>query len=309
MDRLLSMRTFARVVDAGSFAAAARELDLNQAVVTRLVADLEHHLGARLLQRTTRSMHLTDAGAAYLERCRAILAQVEAAEAVVRRGQEHPAGRVRLALPLLFGIDVLPARLLELRRRYPDIVLDVSLLDRPVDLVQEGFDLAVVTSLSPAAGMNTISRPMFDMPFSLCAAPAYLARRGKPKTPADLAGHDCIGAYHSVLGQQWTLKHSDGRQESVPVNVVLWAGDMRLMRESVRAGAGIGVMSQRAIAVDHASTLLEPVLQDWHIGSLAFSLVYPSRDFLPARVKAVIDFILEESRQPGVAQLPLRKRS
>lgn len=303
------MRTFVRVVDAGSFAGAARELDLNQAVVTRLIADLEQHLGARLLQRTTRSMHLTDAGNAYLSHCRTILAEVEAAETVVRQGQETPSGRVRMALPLLFGTDVLPKRLPELRRRYPDIVLDVNLLDRPLDLINEGFDMAVVTSLNPpAGGASIISRPLFEMQFCLCASPDYLQRYGEPGKPADLSDHACIGVYHSVQGDTWSLK-SGPREQNVPVKVVLWAGDMRLMRESVRNGVGIGVMSQRAIAADAQAGLLRPVLPQWQIGTLGFSMVYPSRQFIPARVRAVIDFIVEETRNVPFPPKPLNRRN
>lgn len=303
------MRTFVRVVDAGSFAAAARELDLNQAVVTRLVADLEHHLGARLLHRTTRTMHLTETGNAYLGHCRRILSEVEAAEAVVREGQEAPAGRVRIALPLLFGTDVLPRHLPDLRRRYPDIVLDVHLLDRPVDLIQEGFDMAVVSSLNPpAGGASIISRPLFELGFSLCAAPEYLRQHGEPKRPADLAEHACIGVYQSVQGEEWRLK-SGNREQRVPVKVVLWAGDMRLMRESVRNGVGIGVMSQRAIAADQQAGLLQPVLPQWQIGSVEFSVVYPSRQFIPARVRAVIDLMFEETRKAPLATKPVCSRN
>lgn len=295
------MRTFTRVVDAGSFAGAARELDLNQAVVTRLVADLEQHLGARLLQRTTRSMSLTEAGAAYLSRCRTILEQVEAAELAVCQGQEQPAGRVRIALPMLFGTDVLPDRLKDFRQRFPKIVLDVTLLDRPIDLVNEGFDLAVVTSLHGPGSGSIVSRPMFDMPFSLCASPDYLARHPAPKTPAELAGHACVGVFHSVVGEQWSMSAKDGRQATVPVDIVLWAGDMRLMRESVRSGIGIGVLSCRAIATDQLAGLLVPVLPEWRIGSLSLSLTYPGREFIPARVRAVIDFILEEADRAAPA--------
>ncbi|MDB5796872.1 MAG: LysR family transcriptional regulator [Paucimonas sp.] len=304
MDRLLSMRTFVRVVDAGSFAGAARQLDLNQAVVTRLVADLEQHLGARLLHRTTRSMQLTEAGAGYLSHCRSILAEIDAAEAGVARGQEHRAGRVRLALPLLFGTDVLPARLLEFRRRYPDIVLDVSLLDRPVDLVNEGFDMAVVSSLHQPAAGTSIFRELFTMPFSLCASAAYLQAHPAPATPAGLAAHDCIGVYHSLLGENWTLTSERGEHATVPVHVVLWASDVRLIRESVRSGIGIGVMSQRAIAADQAAGLLVPVLPGWKLGELRFALIYPGREFVPARVRAVIDFILEGTREEA-GSLPL----
>lgn len=298
MDRLLSMRTFARVVDAGSFAGAARELDLNQAAVTRLIADLEQHLGARLLHRTTRSLHLTDAGAAYLARCRGILAEVDEAEALVRQGQDEPAGKVRIALPPLFGTDVLPQTLKALRERHPKVVLEVALLDRPVDLVAEGFDLAVLTPLQhTAATANMVSRPMFDMAFSLCAAPSYLKQHRAPRTPAELSTHDCIGMAHAPLGDRWVLQKSSGGRESVAVNIVLWAGDMHLMRQAVRSGIGIGVMSQWAIRADQEKGLLLPVLQQWQLGSLSFSLVYPGREFQPARVRAVIDFVLSENRR------------
>jgi len=307
MDRLLSMRTFAHVVDEGSFAAAARRLDLNQAVVTRLVADLESHLGARLLNRTTRSLGLTEAGEAYLNRCRQILADVDQAEEMVGAGATRVAGRVRVAVPVVFGLEVMSTRLPRFRQAHPDVVLDVELIDRPVDPIVEGFDLAIV----PAAygiSNSLIARPLAEKPIILAASTSYLAAAGTPRVPNDLLSHAFIGYSQSPWRERLKLSDTDGRPANVAVNNVLQSNNFALIRNAVRDGLGIGVLLQYTIEDDLAAGRLQHVLPEWHVGTIDLNLVYPSREYMPRRVRAVIDFIFAE-RDAMSAESPTARRN
>ncbi len=293
MDRLQSMRTFAQVVQEGSFAGAARRLDLNQAVVTRLVADLEAHLGARLLHRTTRSLRLTEAGEIYLQQCRQILTDVDTAEEMVGAGTERVGGRVRIAVPVVFGLEMFAPRFRRFRARYPDITLDVGLFDRPIDPMVEGYDLAITPS---TFGLSTslVARPLAEKPVVLCASRAYLEQAGIPREPADLAGHRCIGFSGAPLRDQWKLRHRDGRGLKVPVHLVLQSNNFAMLRHAVREDGGIGTLIQYSVDAELADGRLVQVLPEWQCGTVALTIVYPSRDHLPRRVRALIDFIIEE---------------
>jgi DNA-binding transcriptional LysR family regulator len=287
------MRTFASVVDEGSFAAAARRLELNQAVVTRLVADLESHLGARLLNRTTRSLSLTEAGEVYLQRCRQILADVETAEEMVGAGTSSIAGRVRIAVPVVFGLEMFAPRFKKFRTRYPNITLDVGLFDRAIDPTAEGYDLAITPS---TFGLSTslVARPLAEKPIVLCASPGYLKAAGTPQQPADLSRHDCIGFSLAPHRDQWKLTASDGTRVTVPVNLILQSNNFAMLRYAVREDGGIGTLIQYSVADELTDGRLVRVLPDWEIGSVALTIVYPSREYMPRRVRALIDFIIEE---------------
>ena len=295
MDRLQSMRTFVQVVDEGSFAAAARRLGLNQAVVTRLIADLESHLGARLLNRTTRSRNVTEAGEAYLARCRQILADIDSAEEMVGAGNCRIAGKVRLAMPVQIGIEMIGPRLAKLHQTYPEIQLDVELFDRAVDPIAEGFDVAIISNLHTLPS-SMVARPLADSPIVLCASAGYLAAAGQPKTPNDLARHPCIGRCPALPGpsDQWRLTHADGRPATVGVNVVLRSNDFMLMRAAVRDGLGLGMLIQYSVEADLAAGKLVRVLPEWNLGAAHLDVVYPSRQYLPRRVRAIVEFLLAE---------------
>lgn len=293
MDRLLSMRTFSKVVDDGSFAAAARHMALNQAVVTRLVADLEAHLGTRLLHRTTRSLSLTDAGERYLQRCRQILADIDAAEEATSDGEMRIGGRVRLAVPAYFGLEMMAPRGPKFRSQYPDIVLDISLLDRPVDLVTEGFDIAIIPS-SFSVPNSLIARSLGKKSIALCASPAYLQSAGTPSRPDQLPEHACIGYNQFAPREQWRLVHANGDVVSVPVNYILQTNSLAFVQQSVRAGLGIGPQVQYNLRPQISKGDLVPVLPEWQLGNFELNIVYPSREYLPKRIRAVIDFFIEE---------------
>ena len=292
MDRLLSMRTFVHVVDEGSFAAASRRLSLNQAVVTRLIADLESHLGARLLNRTTRSLSVTEAGETYLTRCRQILSEIDSAEEMVGAGTSNIGGKVRIAVPVVFGLEMMAPRLRKMRERYPDIKLDIELFDRPVDPIAEGFDLAILPSVYGISN-SVVARPLADKPIVLCASREYLAAAGEPRVPNDLARHACIGVCQ-MGNDHWKLADADGRPITVPVNIMLRSNNFALMRTAVRDGLGIGMLIEYTVEDDLASGKLRRVLPEWDVGAVHLNLVYPSREYLPRRVRAVIDFVIEE---------------
>lgn len=297
MDRLNAMTTFALVVDQGSFAAAARQLNVDTAMVTRQVAALEKHLGVKLLERTTRAMRLTEAGEAYLARCRAILVDVDEAEALV--GQSHLAmeGRVRLAVPTLFGKAGVAKQLAELHARYPNLTLDVATLDRPVDPVAEGFDVVIADAqlgVSPTA----IARQVLSVPYLLAASPDYIERMGMPVQPADLADHRAVAQWQAgeqmLVDEPWTMTHCEGHQEAVSMKSALRANNYGLTLEAARLGMGIGRFTPRMLADDLQAGTLVRVLPDWHAGLLSFNLIYPSRRLMPQRVRWLIDAFLAQ---------------
>jgi len=299
MDRFSAMSTFALVVDQGSFAGAARHLQVDQAMVTRQIAALEKHLGVKLLERTTRSMRLTDAGEAYLARCRDILSNVAEAEAAVGQAHQAMAGRVRLALPTLFGKAGLADQLAELHQRYPDLTLDVAMLDRATDPVAEGFDV-VIADASLGVSPTAISRRVLSVNYLLCASPAYLARMGTPQQPEDLlaASHLMVSQWQvgdqMAADESWTLFRADGEQRQVPIRPALRANNFALSLEAVRLGMGIGRFTPRMLREDLLASTVQQVLPDWHAGLLSFNLIYPSRRLVPSRVRLVIDAIVAQ---------------
>jgi len=295
MDRLQTMKTFVKVVEEGGFAAAARALDVDQAWVTRQVADLERHLGVRLLERTTRSMRLSEAGDTYLARCRAILREVEEAEALVGRSQRDMVGRVRLALPTSFGKEGVAERLAALHAAFPELTVEVAMLDRPVDPVAEGFDVVIMDSRL-GVPQQAVARALLEAPYMLCVAPSYLARHGAPATPEDLVRHHGVAPWAVADApssrETWTLEHADGRKVDVDVPVALRTNTQALALEAVRYGMGIGRITPRMLADDLATGRLVRVMPEWHAGRVSLQLVYPGRRHMPRRVRHVIDNIL-----------------
>ncbi len=297
MDRLQTMKTFVRVVDEGGFAAAARGLEVDQALVTRQVADLERHLGVKLLERTTRSMRLTDAGETFLARCRDILSDVAEAEAMVSRSHQDMVGRVRLAMPTVFGLEVTAQQLTRLHEEFPDITVEMAMFDHAVDPVAEGFD---VVTMDAAFGVSAtaVARPHLEVPFLLCASPGYLQRHPMPTTPQELSAHHCVAQWAAGEAdhahERWTLEHADGTRESVDVRVALRTNTYALSLEAVRCGLGVGRLTPPLVSDDLASGRLVPVLPGWRAGQLSFNLVYPGRRMMPRRVRHVIDAIMAQ---------------
>jgi DNA-binding transcriptional LysR family regulator len=299
MDLLAASRVFVQVVDSGSFARAAAVLELSNAAVTRQVAALESHLGARLLNRTTRRMSLTDAGEDFQLRARAILEQVAEAEAAAAQDTQDPVGLLRLSAPLSYGISHLAPVLARFRQRYPQLRLDVDLSDRVVDLAHEGVDVAlrIATQLAP----GIVARRIVELDLVVCAAPAYLQRRGIPRRPAELAAHDTLSYSYLWAGDDWPFTDAEGHRDAVRVHPAVHSSNGELLRELAIAGGG--VILQPRFIVDDAlrSGKLVPILEHYRTLELSLYAVYLNRSYLPSRVRVFIDFLVEALGAPAGA--------
>lgn len=291
MDTLTSMKVFAAVVDQGSFAGAADRLDISRAMASKYVAHLEEHLGTRLLQRTTRKLTLTETGSVYYERCAQILADVAAAEEGAAHLTEAPRGTLRLTVPVSFGLLHMGPLISDYLKRYPDVRIDVLLVDRRVDLIEEGLDLAV--RIGTLAESELIAKRLGSDRLVIAAAPDYLERHGTPAVPADLAGHNCLTYSYATAGDEWRMTGKDGARHMVKVSGSLRAsnGDMA----KLAALEGVGMIRQPMFLIGsevHAGRLVE-VLADYHSDELGIYAVYPSRKHLSAKVRTFVDFLTE----------------
>ena len=287
MDVLQAMRVFSAVADIGSFAKAAERLDLSPASVTRQVAQLEDHLGSRLLNRTTRRLSLTESGSLYLQRCQEVLALIEDAERMVGGQQSVPVGTLRVSAPVSFGSRHLAPALAAYVGRYPAVAVELELNDRQVNLVEEGFDIAIRVAERLDPGL--VARRLALARLRLCAAPAYLARRGVPRVPAELHDHDCL-LYTYAAQSVWIFRRA-GQTERIAVagSVKANNGDALL----AAAAAGLGVILQPDFIVADAlhDGRLVTLLDDYDCGGAGIYAVYPSRRHLPLKVRSFIDFL------------------
>src|SRR5471032_2204327 len=273
MDRIAAMKVFIRVAEAGSFVRAAEQLGLSTTATSRQVAELEEHLGARLLNRTTRSLSLTDAGRAYFERCEAILSDVEDAEALVGLQALNPSGVLRISAPIAFGAERLGALLAGFRARYPQLVVDITLADRMVDLVEEGIDLAL--RIATELDFSLVARRLTTVRIVLCAAPAYLVHRGTPRIPKDLVQHACLLYTNTARSNEWIFDGPTGR-ETVAVNGGWRANSGDLLRVAALEGEGIVCQPSFLVGEDLHQGRLVPLLPDYHLPDFTMYAVYPS---------------------------------
>lgn len=291
MDRLRAFEVFVAVVSQQGFAKAAEALDTSPANVTRYIAELEAHLGTRLLNRHSRKLSLTEGGEALFERAKAILSDVDEAEAITSSGTARPQGRLRLNAPLSFGILHLAPLWPQFAKRYPEVELDVSLVDRVVDIVHEGYDLAI--RISGTGSTQHAARKLATSRNVVCASPGYLRQRGKPKVPQDLARHDCIGYTYAATADEWQFTDKSGGRESVKVRCVMHTnnGDTAV----AAALAGMGVIWQPTFLIgEHLrSGKLVPLLTDHRMADIDVLAIYPSRRHLGAKVRVMVDFLAE----------------
>ncbi len=299
MDRLLSMRVFRRVIDEGSFAAAARALDLSPAVVTRLVADLEAHLGVRLLQRTTRRLAVTDAGAAYVERLRAILDDIDDADTSVGAQTRELAGQLHISAPPLLATYLVGPLIAGFRRLHPNIrfELDADPWESP------SIETHDITLLATDEGYDgsIVARRILTVEAVLVASPAYLARSGVPQRPEDLSQHECLRMRLPGLRPNvWRLRRGGaaGADEAVdvPVRPVLWTNHSEALMRAALDGAGIGSTSLEIAAVHLAKGELVRVLAPWNLGRPSVYAALPSRKFTPERVRAFLDYMSAQTQ-------------
>jgi DNA-binding transcriptional LysR family regulator len=303
VNKLLAMLAFVRVAESGSFTSAAAQLDVSVSAVAKAVARLEEDLGTQLLARSTRRLALNDDGREFYARCQQILNDIEDAEASVKRAGETPKGRLRMAVPILFGRLTFLPRVAEFHAHYPDIVLDLSFDDRPVDLIERGLDIAVqVGNLNDS---RCITRVLNHGPRVTAASPAYLKLHGEPKTPADLDGHNCI---IGNFGPNWPFNDNGSRIE-VPVkgNLVVTGGDA--MREAVLLGLGITQSNWWTLRHDLSLGTLKQVLEPYAVEGRPISLVYPPTRHVPRKLRVMIDFLVEITRLPPSVAQDLKQRT
>lgn len=288
MDKLDDMMAFIKVVEARSFTAAGARLGLSKSVVSRRIAELEDRLGARLLNRTTRKLSLTEIGQAFYERCARIVADVDEAERAVGDLHGAPRGRLRVNAPVSFGRLHLAAAIVAFIERYPAIEIDIDLNDRYVDLLEDGYDLAV--RVGRLRDSSLVARKLAPSRRALVASPAYLERHGTPETPADLAQHHCLLYTNIPTAEQWQFADGDGAY-SVKVSGRMRANNGDLACAAAVAGLGIAVLPTFLCGAPLATgdlTALNLPLKTTETGVYA---VYPQNRHLSSKVRAFVDFL------------------
>ncbi|MBA2676706.1 LysR family transcriptional regulator [Ramlibacter sp.] len=296
MDRYTALQVFRHVADLNSFAGAGRRLGLSPAAVSKNVAELEAHVGARLIHRTTRRMSLTAEGATYLEHVvRALDALSEADQSLcpVKKG---PSGTLRVSAPMTVTLTRLSAAIPRFLSRHPALTLDLHLDDRRVDLIRDGFDLAI-RGRDSLEDSSMVARRLTAMPHVLCAAPAYFEAHGVPRVPADLQSHTCVRFSLSAHADTWEFS-KDGRTERVAVHARYSVTSSLAVRDALREGFGLSLMPRPYVEDDLRQGRLQVALQDWRTVETTLYAVYPSRQHLAPKIRVFLDFLAEEFDRP-----------
>lgn len=293
MDRIGDLNLFLRVLDLGSLSAAARTLDISVAVASQRLKRLEKSLGVRLLHRTTRSLQATTEGAALAARGRPLIEDLEALTSSLRETAEHSTGTLRVTIPASFGRQYVSPLLPEFLQRFPRIALHVHLTDQMIDLVGEGFDLAI--RIGALADSSLAARRLTANQRVLCASPAYLRKRGTPRTPDDLAHHDCLKLTSFKDSQDhWHLRDAEGREFAAKVQGRLESNFGEVIRDAALAGLGIALHSTWHVCDDIAAGRLKVVLPDYALRDSAIYAVMPERRLVLPRVRAFVEFLSEK---------------
>ncbi|SPB15197.1 LysR family transcriptional regulator [Caballeronia novacaledonica] len=292
------MRVFLKVSETESFGRAAAALDLSNAVISRYVSLLEAHLNTRLLNRTTRSVSLTEAGRAYAEGCRAVIDQIELMEASVGTGSVDPSGTLNLVASASFSLLGLTPMLRAFMERYSNVKLRLTLLHRPVDLVAEGFDVGIVVPHLVNSGM-LINRPLVRVAAVLVASPAYLARRDAPVRPAKLAAHAFLAPSSNIHGSTWCFVGPTGVEESIALDPAYTVNSSHMLRQAALSGMGIAVLPESYVSQDIETGSLVRLLPGYTIkdADKEVSIVYPGRRHVPAKTRSFVDFALTYFRE------------
>jgi DNA-binding transcriptional LysR family regulator len=311
-DSLYEMSVFAKVVAAGSLSAAARDLGVSTAVVSRRLAALESRLGVRLVNRTTRRLALTDEGASYHEACSRILAEIEDADSAAAAQRVEPQGLLKVALPASFGHKHIAPLVPPFAARYPKIELAFSLSDRTVNVIAEGYDLAI--RIGELEDSSLAARKLAPNRRVVCASPQYLREHTAPRVPEDLRQHNCLTT--TDLQMNWEYKGPDGKRGVVRVTGHYACDNWEVLREWAMAGLGVALKSTWDVRRQLGEGLLVPLLPEYDFGTdVAIYAVYPHRRYLPAKTRVFIDYLAESFGpepywdQPALALEPKRTKS
>lgn len=293
MDRLTSMGVFVKSVESGSFAAAAELMGLSPQMVAKHVASLETQLGMTLLNRTTRRQSLTDIGRAYYDRCKVVLAEVDAADSLAQEMLSQPKGVLRISAPITFGSFSLAPFVTRYLSRFPEVKIDLSLSDRFVDPVEDGFE--VLLRIGELADSSLIARPLAPYQLIACASPDYLARRGIPATPDDLMEHDCItySNWSSSMPCRWIFSQ-EGISREIPVNGRFRSDNWKALHHAALEGLGITMGPEKVLSTEIQAGRLVRLLPDYECPSRPMHVLYSANRRPTAKIRSFIDALLEE---------------
>ena len=290
MEAFGTIPVFVAVVENGGFSAAARSLGVSKSAVSKRINQLEAHLGVRLLHRTTRKLSLTEAGERYFEHAAQALTAAGQAEDAVTELQGEPQGKLRISSPMSFGRLHVAPLIPKLLQRYPKLQIDLVMDDRKVDLVAGGFDVAIRAGNLPASTL--IARKLAPLRQVLCASPAYIDRCGLPDTPAELTGRNCVLFSYSSDANKWTLIGESG-SETVTVSGSYQVNNSEALLEALREGVGIGRLPTFVAGPDLKTGRLVKLFQSYRLPDFTFYAVFPERQYLPAKIRAFLDFAIE----------------
>ncbi|MEP3276183.1 MAG: LysR family transcriptional regulator [Stappiaceae bacterium] len=299
MDLIDGMRAFSQVVATGSFTNAADRLNISKKLVSKYVAELETHLGTRLLNRTTRSLSLTEAGTMYHTGCVQLLDDLEELETSVQNQISSPKGRLHVSVPTTFGEAYIVPLIGRFREKYPDVTIDLRLNDRYVDLIDEGFDVAI--RIGVLEDSSLVARKLAPAPILVCAAPDYLALNGRPESPADLKHHQCIVDTNYRSGANWSFQKGD-RRITVAVSGGIAVNSARSARDIALGGCGIAFCPAFIVGEDIRNGRLVPLLSAYSESNLAIYAVYNANRNLTPKVRAFIDFLNQAFREQPLRQ-------
>lgn len=292
-DRWNGIAAFVQAVESGSFALAAERLNRSRSAVGKSVARLEQRLGARLFHRTTRQQSLTEAGQAFYEHCVRALAELEAAETVLDVGRQEPYGRLRVSVPVLFGRRCAAPVLLQLMQQHPQLRIEMSFSDRSVDLLEEGFDLAVRVGTLPDSA-SLAARRLGTQNMAICAAPSYLSRYGRPATADDLAGHAAIVYGLEGARKAWRVRDSEGRIHEPRLDARLCLDDLQAIADAAVAGLGLAWLPCWLLTPYLQAGELELVMDSESVLGAEIHAIWPQARYLPAKTRVAIDVLAQQ---------------
>jgi len=290
MDRFHTMSVFVEVVERGGFTAAMEKTGLSRAQISKLVMQLEDHLGIRLLNRTTRQVSLTEMGRVYYERCKALLIEIDEIDSMASEHASIPRGKLTISAPSSFGTLHLKDVITEYMKRYPQVQISLQLTDRFVDVVDEGFD--VVIRIAKMADTSLIARQLAPCKLVYCASPAYLEKHGEPKVPQDLALHHCLLYSNLEKPDRWVF-HGKSGVETIKVSGPLTADNGNILKAAAIADLGVIFSPTFLVGEDIHTGRLKQILTDYCPPDIAIHAVFPSRRYLSAKVRTFVDFVVD----------------